>query len=139
MAYETIIQVYFGDVDPAHIVYYPNIFHYCHVAFERFFADFVGIPYPQLIESERLGFPAVKVASDFRKRIKYGEDIRLQVTVARLGNSSVEFCYHGRSADGDSYFQANVTVVAVDMDTFKPVAVPAKYREIFARCFLPKQ
>jgi 4-hydroxybenzoyl-CoA thioesterase len=134
MAYHTSISVHFGEVDPAQIVYYPNIFHYCHIAFERFFADFAGITYPRLLTEERLGFPAVKVESNFERRIKYGENIEMIVSVRRIGKSSVEFYYQGMAADGGRFFEAAITVVAVHMDNFNPVPVPAKYVEIFARC-----
>jgi len=134
-AYETTITVHFGDVDPARIVYYPIIFHYCHIAFERFFAEYVGIPYPQLITQERLGFPTVNVSTNFSLPIRYGDEVRIRVSVARVGKSSVQFRYTGRnSSNGEIYFDAMITTVAVDMESFRTVPLPQKYAEIFAQC-----
>ncbi|MCA1633568.1 MAG: hypothetical protein LC802_07595 [Acidobacteria bacterium] len=35
MSFSTRITVRFGDTDPAGLVYYPNIFHYFHIALEE--------------------------------------------------------------------------------------------------------
>ena len=134
LSYETRIAVSFGDVDPARIVYYPIIFHYCHIALERFFAEAVGIPYARLIAEERLGFPTVNVTTDFSGTIKYGEEVRIVVAITRIGRSSVQFQYRGfNSSSGELYFTALITTVAVDMDSFTPVPLPQKYRDSFAR------
>ena len=132
--YETTIAVCFGDVDQAGIVYYPNLFHYCHIAFERFFAEYVGIPYHRLIAEERLSFPTVNVSTNFNKPLRYGDEVRISVSVARIGKSSVQFRYVGRNlSDGEPCFDALITTVAIDMDTFKPIQLPQKYAEIFKR------
>ena len=49
MPFSTRITVRFGDTDPAGLVYYPNIFHYFHIAMEEFFADRCGISYQKLM------------------------------------------------------------------------------------------
>ena len=77
MAYRTEIQVRFGDVNKAGIVYYPVIFHYLHIAQEDFFADYVGVPYHRLIEEERLGFPTVHDSTDFHKPLRYGDTLEI--------------------------------------------------------------
>lgn len=134
MTYKTIITVNFGDVDPAHIVYYPRIFHYCHVAFERFFTEFVGITYPKLLKDEGIGFPTVNATTSFSRPIHYGDHLEITLTVDRIGKSSVDFLYMGRNLDGDVYFQSTIRVVAVSMANFTPIAIPEKYRECFTRC-----
>jgi len=134
MSYKTNITVNFGDVDPAHIVYYPIIFHYCHIAFERFFTEFVGIPYPKLLKNERLGFPTVNASTDFFHPIHYGDELIVEIIVTRIGKSSVVFSYSGKNGEGKEYFLAQITVVAVSMDSFTPVAIPENYSTIFAKC-----
>lgn len=134
MSYETKIIVNFGEVDPAHIVYYPIIFHYCHIAFERFFTEFVGISYPKLLKEERLGFPTVNATASFSHPIHYGDELQVKVITKHIGKSSVEFFYSGHNNAGQEYFQANITVVAVSMDSFTPIQIPDKYRECFSKC-----
>ena len=61
MPFSAPITVRFGDCDPAGLVYYPVLFHYCHAAMEEFFAARCGKPYARLTQEERLGFPTVNV------------------------------------------------------------------------------
>ncbi len=134
MSYKTTITVNFGDVDPAHIVYYPIIFHYCHIAFERFFTEFVGISYPKLLKDEGIGFPTVNATSSFSHPIHYGDDLEVMLKVDRIGKSSVDFSYIGKNLNNQKYFQAKITVVAVSMSSFTPITIPDRYRECFTRC-----
>jgi len=134
MTYTTKIKVRFGDVDPAGIAYYPNLYHYCHVAFEEFFEEFVGIPYRTLIEEHHIGFPTVRVESYFRRPVKYGELLRMSVAIARLGESSVTIEFRG-SEEGEgafSYVSSHI-LVAVDMSSLRPVRIPPFLREAFVR------
>src|SRR5215510_6545067 len=116
MAYTTKIKVRFGDIDRAGIAYYPNLYHYCHVAFEEFFEEYIGKPYPRLIEEHHIGFPTVRVESYFRRPIKYGDTLQIAVGVARLGESSVTFEFRAsRDGEGELCFMTSHILVAVDM------------------------
>src|SRR5262245_36248403 len=134
MLYRTRIKVRFGDIDPAGIAYYPNLYHYTHVAFEQFFEEFVGIPYPTVIAEHRIGFPTVRVESYFRRPIKYGDTLEVTVGVTRLGESSVTFEFRAaREGDGQMLFATSHILVAVEMATFKPVRIPEPFRIAFER------
>src|SRR5438093_5364199 len=134
MTYRTRIKVRFGDIDHAGIAYYPNLYHYCHVAFEEFFEEFVGVSYPRLIEEEGIGFPTVRVESYFRRPIKYGDILEICVGVTRLGESSVNFEFRAtRAGEGELRFATSHILVAVDMVTLKPVRIPERLREAFLR------
>ena len=87
------VQVRFGDVDRAGIVYYPRIFDYFHQVFEGFFEERVRIPYPDVIQRMRAGFPAVHYEVDFLSPLKYGDKLPVRFSVARIGRSSVTFRY----------------------------------------------
>lgn len=134
MAFETAVNVRFGDVDRAGIVYYPRVLHYCHVAFEEFFERALGIPYPDLLEARKLGFPTVRLETSFERPFRYGHAVRANVRVAALGRTSVTFEY--RFYDGASgqllASSTNVTA-AVDMTTFRPTPVPEDLRAALGR------
>jgi 4-hydroxybenzoyl-CoA thioesterase len=117
------------------IVYYPRIFHYLHVAQEDFFAGYIGIPYHRLIEDERLGFPTVSDATDFIKVIRYGDVLEIAVWISRVGSSSVTFEFRVYRQGSDELLARSSQVkVAVNMDTWEKVAIPAAYRQRFADC-----
>ena len=130
--YEAVVPVRFAEIDRAGIVYYPRFFHYLHVAFEEFFADRVGVPYPEMIDRRRVGFPTVHAECDYRKPLRYGDRLRIGVAVERIGRTSVTFRYRIRTGRGPAA-EARTTVVCVDLDSFRPRAIPRDCREAFAR------
>jgi len=135
MPYKTRLTVRFGDVDKAGIVYFPRIFHYMHIAQEDFFAEYVGVPYHQLIEKEGIGFPTVSDATDFVGVIRYGDVLEITVFISRIGASSAtfEFRLH-RQATGELLARAAQVKVAVDVQTWQKVLIPDRLRQSFASC-----
>lgn len=125
-AFSTTILVRFCDLDPAGIAYYPNLVNYLHVAFEDFFAGFIGRPYPDVFR-EGLGFPTAKVEMEYLSPVHYGERVSVAVAVEHLGRSSVRFRYEG-SVDGRPVFLARNTAVVVDMRAFRPIPIPEQLR-----------
>lgn len=135
MSYTTSVKVRFGDIDHAGIAYYPNLYHYFHIAFEEFFEEFVGTPYPRVLDDERLGFPTVRVETDFLRPIRYGDTLAITITIPRLGRSSVEIHFSARRGPGgETCIMSRHTLVAVDMTTLRPRPIPDKYRDLFSRC-----
>lgn len=132
MRFSTRITVRFGDTDPAGLVYYPNIFHYFHIALEEFFAARCGISYQRLMAEERIGFPTVKTETEFFVPIVYGDELDLEIFVSQVGNSSATFQYNAQRA-GDRTLCARSTQVhvAMNLDTRRPVPISEKYRQAF--------
>ena len=124
----------FGDCDPAGLVYYPVIFHYCHVAMEEFFAECCGIPYHRLMTDERIGFPTVNAQAEFFVPLVYGDEAEIEVQVSRIGQTSVTLEYSIKRAS-DTVLCARSTNVHVSMnlDTRRPLPIPERYRQIFSR------
>ena len=61
MAFRLLLQVRFGDIDHAGIVYYSRFLHYFHVAREEFFGSLVGVDYATVINEYCLGLPTVQL------------------------------------------------------------------------------
>ena len=86
--------VRFADVDHAGIVYYPRFFHYFHLAFEELWRTRIGPQaYSDIIDRDRIGFPAVRAECDFKSPLKFGDTAEIDVTVPRLGKKSITFRY----------------------------------------------
>ncbi|HEU4596703.1 MAG TPA: thioesterase family protein [Pyrinomonadaceae bacterium] len=134
MPFSTRIVVRFGDCDPAGLVYYPALFHYCHVAMEEFFAARCGKSYARLMAEERVGFPTVNVSAEFFRPFVYGEEVEVEVFVSRVGKSSATFEYRLRRA-GEEGLRARATLVqvAMNLDERRAVAVPEDLRRAFER------
>lgn len=117
------IPVRFGDCDPAGLVYYPALFHYCHVAMEEFFAARCGVEYARLVREERVGFPTVNARAEFFEPFVYGDVAEVEVWVSRVGRSSVTFEYRLRRGR-DARLCASATLVQVSMNLDERRAVP---------------
>src|SRR5690606_6013572 len=91
MTFRTQLRYRFGDIDAAGIAYYPKLLHYFHCAFEDWWKDGLGHPYPELIARDRLGMPAVRLEAEFFAPVLYGDEPFVHVGVLSVGNTSVEF------------------------------------------------
>ena len=133
MPFKTRIRVRFGDADPAGLVYYPVLFHYCHVAMEEFFAERCGIPYHRVMADDRIGFPTVNVQAEFFIPLAYGDEAEVEVTVARIGGSSATFVYNIRRVeDGVLCARSTSVHVSMNLDTRCAVPLPPRYLECLA-------
>lgn len=134
MAFSTRIPVRFGDCDPAGLVYYPILLHYCHAAMEEFFAARCGTSYARLVSEERLGFPTVNVKAEFFAPFVCGDEVETEVWVSRVGRSSATFEYRlRRASDGALCASATLVQVAMSLDTRRAVAVPESLRRAFVQ------
>jgi 4-hydroxybenzoyl-CoA thioesterase len=126
MAFRKPIKVCFGDVDNAGIVYYPRFIHYFHLAMEEFFGSEMGIDYAEVLHKRNLSLPTVHVDADFRRRLRYGDQINIEVRVINVGRTSIIWGYRGyRIVGGEEMVVegSNITV-CVNADTFQKIDVP---------------
>jgi 4-hydroxybenzoyl-CoA thioesterase len=132
MPFATRIDVRFGDCDPAGLVYYPVLLHYCHVAMEEFFAARCGVGYARLVSQRRLGFPTVSVQAEFFEPFVYGDEAEVEVWASRVGRSSVTLEYRLRGAlDARPRASATLVHVAMNLDARRAVPIPADLRRAF--------
>lgn len=132
MAYRIVLPVRFGDIDQARVVYYPRFFHHYHVAFEEFFREALKIPYDEALIGDRIGFPTVHIEADFQKPFRYGDFLDIELTILRLGEKSLTVQYRAfNQATGELSAQARITSVCTDMETFRSIPFPEKYRKAF--------
>jgi 4-hydroxybenzoyl-CoA thioesterase len=137
MAFRTTIQVRFGDVDHAGIVYYPRFYIYFHEAFEDLF-NAAGHSYVNMLDVARVGFPTVHVETDFKAPLRYGDSLDIELSIAKLGERSATLLYKGyRHRDGLLCVLCEITVACIDMDAFKSRPIPPDIRALFARFQLP--
>ena len=126
MAFRTPIKVCFADIDNAGIVYYPRFLHYFHLALEEFFAHELGIDYADVLHIKNLSFPTVHVECDFRRRLRYGDRIEMEVSVIHIGRSSITWGYKGYRAgeEGGGVVEGSNVTVCVKTDSFEKIDIP---------------
>src|SRR5688500_19137651 len=132
MPFSTRITVRFGDCDPAGLVYYPALLHYCHVAMEEFFAARCGVGYARLVNERRLGFPTVNLRAEFFEPFVYGDEAEVEVWVSSVGRASATFEYRLRRASDRALCATATHVhVAMSLDERRAVPVPEDLRRAF--------
>jgi acyl-CoA thioesterase FadM len=131
--HEQRIEVPFADMDMAKVLYFPRLFHYCHLAMEGWFAAAAGMPYHRVLSERNLGFPTVHAEADYFRTITYGLVLRALFSVRRVGRTSVDlrirFLAEGEE---DPRAEARSTVVCVAIDRFESVPVPEDLRRLFS-------
>ena len=122
--------VRFQEVDPAGLLFFPHFLTYAHEAMEKLFEPLEG-GYPGLVTLRRIGLPAVAVHSDFRAPVRYGDLVRVDTSVARIGNRSLTLRYvFIRVSDGIQAAEVHHTVVTTDLLEMKSCPMPDDVRRV---------
>ncbi|MDX2090783.1 MAG: thioesterase family protein [Kofleriaceae bacterium] len=142
-AFTYATPVRFADVDHAGIMYYPRFFHLFHMAFEELWRARIGPrAYSQLIDRDKVGFPAVRAECDFKAPLAFGDTAEIEVSVARLGGKSITFRYRVfRAADSEREralcAEGQVVCAVVDLAKFVAIAVPERVTAMLANLVEP--
>ncbi|HSD88912.1 MAG TPA: thioesterase family protein [Kofleriaceae bacterium] len=118
--------VRFADIDHAGIVYYPRFFNFFHIAFEELWRARIGPKaYSDIIDRDRIGFPAVRAECDFKAPLRFGDTAEIEVSIPRLGAKSITFRYRiYRSGDRVLCAEGQVICAVVDLAKFVAVTIP---------------
>src|SRR5918912_3710644 len=92
MAFEHRRRVRFQDTDPAGIVFFANIFVYCHEAFEEMLRD-AGLPLEAIIASREQVLRLVHADADFERPLRVGVLVTIRTSVASVGERSFRMQY----------------------------------------------
>ena len=130
MAFRTSLKVSINDIDHAGIVYYPRFFNYFHVALEEFFSREIGVDYPALVVNHRIGFPTVHLETDFKRPLRFGDKLEVEVSVEAVGKTSITFTYViSLLGKAEVAGRGKNVMVCFDLDIFKKKDIPGWLRE----------
>jgi 4-hydroxybenzoyl-CoA thioesterase len=134
MSFTFATPVRFADVDHAGIVYYPRYFHYFHLAFEELWRTRIGPrAYSELLDRDKIGFPAVRAECEFRAPLRFGDTAEIELSVAKLGEKSVTFRYRVHRADPHQLAaEGRVVCAVVDLAKFVAIPTPARISALLA-------
>jgi 4-hydroxybenzoyl-CoA thioesterase len=117
----------FSHCDPAGIVYFVNFFDMVGGVVEDWFRDAVGLPFQEMHLQRRIGFPIVNTGCEFSRPARLGDTLVLELAIARLGRSSIEFVVNG-SVGGEDKFRARHKVALVSLDSWRALPIPDDMR-----------
>ena len=117
----------FSHCDPAGIVYFPRFFDLLHQAMEDWFTCALNERFSELVMNKGLGTPTVSTHCDFLSPARFGDTLTIELTVARLGNASVELLFQG-SVQDRACLRCRHTICLFDRARAKAVPLPEDLR-----------
>lgn len=124
--------VRFAEVDGASIAYFSRIFEHCHAAYEEMLAA-SGLPLRGILEREDWVLPLVHAEADFRRPLRLGDRLSVELRLERLGGSSATFAYRLVGEAGDLRAEARLVHAFIDKATFTPREPPESFLAAMAR------
>lgn len=116
------VRVYYEDTDAGGIVYYANYLKF----FERARTEWLrslDIHQQDLLAREGVAFVVRSAAIDYLAAARLDDDVKLTLTVEKLGRASVQFAQ--QAWRGDTLLAtADVKVGCVDTATMRPRPLP---------------
>lgn len=129
--------VRFEEVDAAGIVFFAHFATYAHDAMVNFFAPLEG-GYARLIRARRVGLPTVSFNADFRSPARFGDVLRIETIVERLGGRSATFKHDMRQRDGGARVAVvSHIVVTTDLDRVASIDMPGDVRALLEAHLAP--
>ena len=119
--------ILFSHCDPAGIVYFPRFFDLLHRAMQDWFTYGLEERFADFIVKKRLGIPTVQTRVDFVGPARFGDLLRIELRVLKLGRSSTELGIDAFVGE-QPCFKARHTVCCFSQDTFKAVPIPDDLR-----------
>ena len=127
LTFTTARKIRFSHCDPAGIVYFVNFFDMVNALVEDWFAEAVGFDFEELHIQRRVGFPIVNTCCEFFRPCHLGDRLQLELSVAKLGRSSIEFAVTG-SVGGEQKFRARHKVALMSLDSQRALPIPDDMR-----------
>lgn len=125
-------KVRFSDCDPAGMVFFPRYLSQMNDLVEDWFDEALGIAYADFIGARGFGLPTVKLDCEFLSPGVFGSAIEWQLSVLRIGGSSITLRVEGAEG-GMLRFRLNIVLVATAVHQGGAVALPDDLRAALLR------
>ncbi|MGD1977889.1 MAG: thioesterase family protein [Akkermansiaceae bacterium] len=124
-SFEWSRPVEFYETDLAGLVHFSNFYRWMESA-EHAFLRSRDIA----LHQGGLGWPRVQASADFQKPVRFGDQIKVSVTVAEIRTRSVRYAFEIRvNESNDIHATGSMTSVCVDLENMKAVEIPQAVRE----------
>ena len=131
-AFSVEVPIRFSNCDPAGIVYFPEFFDMINSLVEDWFTIGMDITFADLMMRQHIGTPTIDIQCEFIKPCRYGERLRLELAVTKLGRTSFHLTETGTVA-GELRWRTRHVLCFLSTETYRPVAFPEGLREKMAR------
>ena len=119
--FNTTYKIAFSDTDPGGIVFFAEFFNIAHITYERFF-ETLDLDRNYFLD-EKFILPIVHSRADYISPVKFGDELKCEVTVGKIGDTSFELKYklHNREKIAAEILTKHVVVLKTE---FKKTSIP---------------
>jgi 4-hydroxybenzoyl-CoA thioesterase len=128
--------ILFSHCDPAGIVYYPRLFDLLHTAMEDWFTYGLEERFADLLMKKQLGTPTVSTKADFLSPARFGDMLRIEIRVARLGRSAIDMRYAAFVGERE-VLRADHTICIFSRETHRALPIPDDLRARMEAYLIP--
>jgi 4-hydroxybenzoyl-CoA thioesterase len=132
--------VEWGDCDPAGIVFNPRFFEWFDASSAALFSRALGMTKAEMVKRyDIVGIPLVDTRASFRVPCAYGDEVRIESTVAEFRRTSFDIRHRLLRADGTLSVEGFETRVWVGRAPDRPGGIKAQPipEEVIARFATP--
>ena len=115
------IRIQFVDTDLSERIHYSSIFRYFEIVDHEFFRS-IGYPYKKIFQLG-LDMPRVQVDCSYLGNIEYDDELEIQASISKIGNSSYTFMFNFYK-ENQLVAKGHLTNVFIDRTTGKSVKIP---------------
>lgn len=126
------LRVRFHEADPAGIAFFANVLTYCHTAYEEMMRA-GGQPLDEIIARGEVALPLVRSEADYKRPLRYGAPVVVQVTVEELAEKRFTLRHTLVDEQGTLLAQARTVHVCASRGDMKSVALPAGIRAVLEK------
>ena len=128
--FPTHIKLY--QMDAAGSFFYANAFLLFHDALENFLNS-EGFRFNDMLEKKDYLLPLVHAEADFLHPLKMGDKLVIELSLGRLGQTSVTLLYHIARPDGTMLLRGKTVHVATSKKTAQKIKLPPDLKEFFLK------
>jgi acyl-CoA thioester hydrolase len=121
-------RVYYEDTDAAGVVYYANYLRFCERARTEWLRA-LGFGQRQLLDAQGTAFVVRSVQADYLAPARLDDTLSIVTRLTRTGRASLVFA-QDVLRDGDTLFEARITIACIDVPSGRPTPIPAALRSL---------
>ncbi|SFV86339.1 4-hydroxybenzoyl-CoA thioesterase family active site [hydrothermal vent metagenome] len=119
------IRVYYEDTDSGGVVYHANYLKFIERGRSEYLRD-LGLEQDALIANHNTIFAVRSLNAQYRAPAKFNDLLVVQTEIEKVGRASLVFLQKVMYSDKNTVlFEAQITVVCLHADSFKPCGIPS--------------
>lgn len=123
--YQTKVRM--QDTDAANRIYFANMLHLAHNAYEEFLES-IGYPMSSILEKKEFFLPIVHTEADYKKQLFVGDELTIKVVLDHIGSTSFGLAYGFFNNDNEEVGTAKTVHVTVNARSGIKIPIPEEFR-----------